>query len=123
MTTESTLMFSTLTLTGSAIPKPVTLPRQKDFPACQFDANPGMYRTRPDWQPSLSPRNDAGHLSLRLGECIGGGRSAVVYDAEILTTSTSKEGYIPPSSPTPAEQKLCVKIARPNRCRTLAREG
>jgi len=112
-------MFSTLTLTGGTIPRPITLPRQKDFPACQFDADAGMYRTRPDWQPSLTPHDHAGHLSLRLGDCIGGGRSAVVYDAEILTTSVSKEGYIP----LPPEEKLCVKIARPNRCRTLAREA
>ncbi|KAH9928835.1 uncharacterized protein B0H18DRAFT_874379 [Fomitopsis serialis] len=112
-------MFSTLTLTGDAIPKPITLSRQEDFPACQFDADAGKFRTRPDWQPSSSPHNHAGHLFLRLGNCIGGGRSAVVYDAEILTTSASKEGYIP----LPSEEKLCVKIARPNRCRTLAREA
>jgi len=113
------MIFSSLTLTGDNIPKPITLARQDDFPSCQFDFTRSIYRDRPDWEPS--PRPEHGHLSLRLGKRIAGGRSAVVYAAEILTVS--KPGGILPSDPLPSERELCVKIARRNRCRTLAREA
>ncbi|KAH9928833.1 uncharacterized protein B0H18DRAFT_874518 [Fomitopsis serialis] len=112
-------MLSTLTLAGDAIPKPIILSRRLDFPSRQCDYDLDEYITRPDWQPSPLPKD--GHLSLHLGECIAGGRSAVVYAAEISTAYEA--GTIPLSNPHPLEQEFCVKIARRNRCRTLAREA
>lgn len=56
------------------------------------------------------------HLCLRLEGCIGRGGSAVVYAAK--ATSNDPEGCA-----SPIEAELCVKLAKPHRCRTLAREG
>ncbi|KAH9918956.1 uncharacterized protein B0H18DRAFT_1197957 [Fomitopsis serialis] len=112
---ETTMVFSTLSLTGENIPEAITLSRPDDFPCRQFDFHRSAYR--PDWKQST--RSQDGRLSLII-ERIACGRSAVVYSAEIVTTS--EKGNIP-SSPHPHEQQLCVKIARPNRCRTLAREA
>lgn len=65
----------------------------------------------------------AGHLSLKIGERIGaGGRSGVVYSADILTATREGDGA-ESSELLPHAQKLCIKIARPNRCRTLAWEA
>ncbi|KZT69606.1 hypothetical protein DAEQUDRAFT_738045 [Daedalea quercina L-15889] len=116
---ETTMMFSTLTLMGDNIPEAITLSRADDFTSRQFDFRHGAYLSRPDWKPSLRPKD--GHLSLRIGERIAGGRSAVVYSADIVTTS--EKGDSPSSKTLPHAQNLCVKIARPNRCRTLAREA
>ncbi|KAH9930945.1 uncharacterized protein B0H18DRAFT_1083677 [Fomitopsis serialis] len=89
-------MFSTLTLTvGTHIPEAVALSREEAFPAPQSDFYSNKILNRPDWCAAEVPKN-GGHLSLQLRERIGGGRGAVVYAAE---------------------------IARPNRCRTLAREA
>lgn len=56
--------------------------------------------------------------TLRLGERIGsGGRSAVVNAAEVPKLKNDADTH-----PHPPKERLCVKIARPNRCRTLARE-
>ncbi|KAH9928806.1 uncharacterized protein B0H18DRAFT_1094040 [Fomitopsis serialis] len=116
---ERISMLSTLTLAGDAIPKPIILSRRLDFPSRQRDYDLGEYISRPDWRPSPLPKD--GHLSLYLEECIAGGRSAVVYAAEISTAYEA--GTIPLSNPHPLEQEFCVKIARRNRCRTLAREA
>ncbi|KAH9843536.1 uncharacterized protein C8Q71DRAFT_697385 [Rhodofomes roseus] len=112
-------MFSTLTLMGDDLPQAITLSRADDFPARQYHFPRGTYRGRPDWEPSPRPKD--GNLALKLGERIADGRSAVVYAAEVLTTSD--EHNVLRHDSLPPEETLCVKIARPNRCRTLARES
>ncbi|KAH9930941.1 uncharacterized protein B0H18DRAFT_119547, partial [Fomitopsis serialis] len=62
-----------------------------------------------------------GHLTIELGERIGGGRSAVVYAATVVTATPREDGA--PWTKDPFKLELCVKVARPNRCRSLAREG
>ncbi|EIW83331.1 hypothetical protein CONPUDRAFT_121844 [Coniophora puteana RWD-64-598 SS2] len=114
-------MFSTLTLTGHNIPEALTLSRAEDFPSHQFDHLKGVYHSKPTWRPSWFPK-DAGHLSLTLTDNLSGGRSAVTYAVEVVATN-SQEGGITASNPLPLDQELCIKVARPNRCRTLAREA
>lgn len=58
---------------------------------------------------------DRTNLSLELGEFIGGGRSAVVYAVNVLATEPRGESH--------QSLELCIKVARPNHCRTLAREA
>ena len=100
--------FSSLTLTGGCLPSHATLHRRTTFPTYQKDmATFGQIR-RPDWGAAPIPV-EGEHLQLKLGASIGFGRTAVVYEAEVIGESS-----LP---------KLCVKIARHNRCRTLAREG
>lgn len=55
----------------------------------------------------------------RGGRIGSGGRSATFYAAEALTSPEPGGDSFHP----PPEVRLCVKIARPNRCRTLAREA
>ncbi|EIW83341.1 hypothetical protein CONPUDRAFT_102074 [Coniophora puteana RWD-64-598 SS2] len=114
-------MFSTLTLTGINNISSITMNRGEDFPPHQFDLVTGSYVSMGKWGSSQGPQG-AGHLSLRLGKRISGGGGGVVYEAEILTFGT-KESGVAPSHPLPLDQKLCIKVARPNRCRTLAREA
>ncbi|KAI0716718.1 hypothetical protein C8Q76DRAFT_725323 [Earliella scabrosa] len=109
--------FSTVTLSGGHIPEPFILSRREAYPARQFNYLAAQYVQRSDWTPASLPQN-GGHLHLELGERIGRGRSAVVYAAKVMPGADGD----PPSSHPPL-QELCVKIARPNRCRTLAREA
>jgi len=120
-TVQTTSMFSTLTITGTQFPSPITLTRSEDFPPHKLDVADGVHVPTMRWGPSQVPRG-AGHLSLRLGKHISGGRSGVAYEAEVLSSGTEESNIIP-SDPSPQEQHLCVKVARINRCRTLAREA
>ncbi|EIW83326.1 hypothetical protein CONPUDRAFT_89245 [Coniophora puteana RWD-64-598 SS2] len=114
-------MFSTLTLTGHNIPNAIMLTRAEDLPSHQFDHHKAVYHSKPTWHPSRLPEN-AGHLSLKLTERISWGRSAVTYAVEVVST-TSQESGVTVSNLLSLKQELCVKVARPNRCRTLAREA
>jgi len=115
------MMFSTLTITGDDIPNAVTLSRAEDFPSHRFQARFGRCTRKPTWRSSQIPEA-AGHLSLRLGERISRGRSAVTYAVEIISADAEVAGA-ESTYPLPVDQQLCVKVARPNRCRTLAREA
>ncbi|EIW83340.1 hypothetical protein CONPUDRAFT_51659 [Coniophora puteana RWD-64-598 SS2] len=116
-------MFSTLTIAGGKITKLTTLTGSKDFPPHQFHIGEGEYLAMPKWCSSKCPRG-AGHLSLRVGKRISGGGSGVAYEAEVLVAgSGAVESNVAVSNPSPLEQQLCIKVARPNRCRTLAREA
>ena len=110
-------LFSSLSLTGTHIPDAITLSATKGFPARQYDFLFDMYRNRKGWN-ARSPYKNCPRLSLELGERIGGGRTGVVYAARLVETpfKEEKEGAI-------VDSELCVKIARPNRSRTLAREA
>ena len=71
--------------------------------------------------PTASSPVDHTDLSLELGEYIGAGRSAVVYAVNVLATESKSDSNQPVViMPSP---ELCIKVARPNRCRTLAREA
>ncbi|KAH9842371.1 uncharacterized protein C8Q71DRAFT_801794 [Rhodofomes roseus] len=107
-------MFSTLTLRGTNLPGPITLSRRESFPARQYDFKRSKYANRPDWLAVRPPRN-SGHLSLELGERIGGGRSAVVYSVKVVPDASRIDES--------CDLDLCIKVARPNRCRSLAREA
>ncbi len=109
-------IFSTLTLTGHHIPSPITLSRAESFPGRQFDFRVHKWIQRPDWTPRRLPK-DGAQLTLELGERIGGGRSAVVYAAKIIADAAST------LTPRIPDEEICIKVARPNRSRTLAREA
>ncbi|KAI0760395.1 hypothetical protein C8Q74DRAFT_1208306 [Fomes fomentarius] len=94
----------------------ITLSRAESFPGRQFDFRVHKWTQRPDWTPRHLPK-DGAHLTLELGRRIGGGRSAVVYAAKINADAAS---MLMPRIP---DEEICVKIARPNRSRTLAREA
>ncbi|EIW83364.1 hypothetical protein CONPUDRAFT_136412 [Coniophora puteana RWD-64-598 SS2] len=120
-TVPTTFMFSTLTITGSKLPNPITLTRSEDFPPHKLDFDEDGYVPTMKWCPSQGPQG-AGHLSLKMGKRISGGGGGVAYEAEVLT-SDAEGSSVTPSDPSPLEQKLCIKVARANRCRTLAREA
>ena len=69
----------------------------------------------------MSLPTEGEHLYLELGECIGHGRSALVYAAKTVADSGESEDGGTSTSFKAAE--LCVKLAKPNHCRMLAREG
>ncbi|EIW83337.1 hypothetical protein CONPUDRAFT_164300 [Coniophora puteana RWD-64-598 SS2] len=114
-------MFSTLTITGVDIPSAITLSREEDFPSHQFQFRVGECKRKPTWRSSQVPEG-TGHLSLRLGERISRGRSAVTYTVEVISSESGVAGAAP-TRPLPVDQQLCIKVARSNRCRTLAREA
>ncbi|EIW83338.1 hypothetical protein CONPUDRAFT_164301 [Coniophora puteana RWD-64-598 SS2] len=118
---ETGMMFSTLTIAGDDISSPVTLSREEDFPSHRFQARFGRCTRKPTWRSSQVPET-AGHLSLRLGERISRGRSAVTYVVEVISADPEVTGTAPTYA-LPVDQQLCIKVARPNRCRTLAREA
>lgn len=115
-------MFSTLTLTGKHIPGSVTLSRKESFPSRQHHFVDEEYHQRSDWGAAPLPK-ETGHLSLQLGERMSFGRSAVVYAAKIIRGDEEAQHGASPTTASPRDDELCVKIARPNRCRTLAREA
>ncbi|KAH9842376.1 uncharacterized protein C8Q71DRAFT_691010, partial [Rhodofomes roseus] len=107
-------IFSTVTLRGTHLLGPITLSRRESFPSRQFDFTIEECVNRPDWS-AVEPPQNSGHLSLELGERIGGGRSAVVYSVKVIPDA--------PHTDDSRNLDLCVKVARPNRCRSLAREA
>ncbi|KAH9920211.1 uncharacterized protein BXZ73DRAFT_91946 [Epithele typhae] len=114
-------LFSTLTLTGGRIPKPITLSRAESFPACRFNHTRGKFQNRlGGWKAADVPKH-CGHLTLKLGERLGSGRSGWVYEVEAVSIHPPQGRTAPPI--LHAKSALCIKIARPNRCRTLAREA
>ena len=117
-------MYSTLTLTGTHILEPLTLSRKESFPSRQRDFVAQKFYQRADWHAAPLPK-DAGHLqvSLQLEERMSFGRSAVVYAAKIIHDDMGEQHGVSPTTVSPSDDELCVKIARPNRCRTLAREA
>ncbi|KAH9920203.1 uncharacterized protein BXZ73DRAFT_10228, partial [Epithele typhae] len=115
-------LFSTLTLTGSHIPKPITLSRVESFPARRYNLGEGCFETLSGvWKAAYVPKN-RGHLALELGDRLGSGRSGWVYKAEVVSVQPP-EGQNAHPILCPTKSALCIKIARPNRCRTLAREA
>ncbi|KAH9930939.1 uncharacterized protein B0H18DRAFT_119532 [Fomitopsis serialis] len=117
---RSLSMFSVLTLTSPRGLGSTTLSRHETFPARQLDHGVSKQRNRPDWVAAQVPKN-RGHLTLELGERIGSGRSADVYVAKVVTAILRDDGA--PGAESPLSSELCVKVARPNRCRSLAREA
>ena len=93
----------------------LTLSRSESFPARRFSLKRFTYVAREDRGAAPVPQ-DCGHLVLELGEVLGAGRTGVVYAVNVIEAQ-SDVGRLN------AGQELCVKIARPNRCRTLAREA
>ena len=114
-------LFSSLTLAGTPLLEAINLSAATAFPARQYDCLQILYRPRTDWCARPPPRNRP-HLSLELGECLGSGRTAVVYAARIVEIAPVGSASDCPK-PTVEDPELCVKIARPNRSRTLAREA
>ena len=114
-------LFSSLTLAGTPLSEAINLSAATAFPARQYDCLQILYRPRTDWCARPPPRNRP-HLSLELGECLGSGRTAVVYAARIVEIAPGGSASDCPK-PTVQDPELCVKIARPNRSRTLAREA
>lgn len=112
--------YSTLTLKVDPGSEPIRLSRHSSFPARQYDFKKTRFIPKSNWPATLTPLNGA-DLSLELGEFIGGGRSAVVYSVNVLATEPRGESN--PPTVTLRSPELCIKVARPNHCRTLAREA
>ncbi|KAI0076335.1 hypothetical protein K474DRAFT_1663174 [Panus rudis PR-1116 ss-1] len=71
-------------------------------------------------RPRLPPTSGK-HLELRLSKLIESGRSGHVYEADVLGVSSDVNiPTTPPEFPLPP---LCIKLAEPNRLRSIAREA
>ncbi|EPQ58087.1 hypothetical protein GLOTRDRAFT_136868 [Gloeophyllum trabeum ATCC 11539] len=91
--------------------------RTLTFPALLWRA----YCTSFVWGNSMKPRPppvEGLELELELGKFIGAGRSGHVYEARVLNAE-----QLQPSLGGFKIPRLCIKLAEPNRLRSLAREA
>lgn len=89
----------------------ITLPRSQSFPAPRFVRSYVPLPRIASWAP-LSLPNNGGHLEIELTDKISEGRVGLVYSARIIRDTTHSN--LP---------ELCVKVAKPEYGRTLAREA
>ncbi|KZV85873.1 hypothetical protein EXIGLDRAFT_775141 [Exidia glandulosa HHB12029] len=68
-----------------------------------------------DPPPSILPPAGDLHLSLKLWDFIGDGRSGIVFEAEQVAPDGDASKFVFPP--------LVVKVVRPGRCMSLAREA
>ncbi|RDB25522.1 hypothetical protein Hypma_006312 [Hypsizygus marmoreus] len=117
--------FSSLTILGLASSKggmiPVTLSRSASFPAHRSTAYELPSNERQGWESLPVPLNKP-HLELELGDCLGDGRIGLVYGARISRVLDRPGGVQIHSPAFNSAVELCIKIAKPTRCRSLARE-
>ncbi|KAJ3791178.1 hypothetical protein GGU10DRAFT_301473 [Lentinula aff. detonsa] len=90
------------------------LSRSESFPSHRFSCVDDKFHADIRYSTYQVPQN-AAHLQLKLGDCLGFGATGTVYSAHI---SNSLSDLSPP-----VPQELIVKFARLNHCRSLAREA
>ncbi|KAI0070830.1 hypothetical protein K474DRAFT_1712988 [Panus rudis PR-1116 ss-1] len=119
-------MFSSVTIhgiveTSNGKPTPFTLKRDTSFPPQLWcHSRPATHVWRHDMRPQTSPAQGK-HIELRLSEYLGRGRTGHVYEAQVIGVSSGID--IPTSPPDFPLPPLCIKLAEPNRLRSVAREA
>ncbi|KAK0203417.1 hypothetical protein DFS33DRAFT_798192 [Desarmillaria ectypa] len=107
--------FSSLTIHGLGFsdenPAEIALSRSQSFPAPRFVRSYVPLPRIESWAP-LSPPNNGGHLEIELADKISEGRVGLVYSARVIHDTTHSN--LP---------DLCVKVAKVEYGRTLAREA
>lgn len=121
-------MFSSLTLRNCAvsevdeIPFPITLKASVTFPSSRWTN--GGYEIEPtvtSW--AARPLADSGLLDLTLDTKVAEGGIGLVYTARI-NSGVDKSGQDFLSGwPAVLTHEVCVKIVKPQHCRSLAREA
>lgn len=121
-------MFSSLTLRNCAVsevdetPFPITLKASVTFPSSRWTN--GGYEIEPtvtSW--AARPLTDSGHLDLTVDTKVAEGGIGFVYTSRINSGVDSSGQDILTEWPAVLPHELCVKIAKPQRCRSLAREA
>ncbi|PBK68722.1 hypothetical protein ARMSODRAFT_189138 [Armillaria solidipes] len=110
ISTFSSLSVNGLGHSGDNATK-ITLPRSQSFPAPRFVRSYVPLPRIESWAP-LSLSNNGGHLEIELTDKISEGRVGLVYSARVIHDTTRSD--LP---------DLCVKLAKAEYSRTLAREA
>jgi hypothetical protein len=110
--------FATVVIHTSHAGQPLVLKASVSFPAVPYRIQDKDKPLPPSWNAKDSSSAE-GHLELRLFERLGEGRISTVYSATVL--SARQGGGIDITSSLP--QKLCLKFAKKEFCRSLARDA
>ncbi|RDB28308.1 hypothetical protein Hypma_001302 [Hypsizygus marmoreus] len=120
-------IFSTVTIHGLAftpdgVAVPVTLNRSTSLPSNRTTFGPHLPCDEQEGWDSLPLPAHGLHLELELGEYLGNGRTSLTYVACVRHVSDS-HGGVHINAPLNASAELCLKLAKPTFCRSLAREA
>ena len=103
-----------VTITGLGPTPSATVPRALCFPALRISTRPYSCPNLPGWAPNPIPIGGS-NLHLELLDLISMGASSVVYSARVLQDGLTRAHNVP--------DEVCIKIAKPSRCRSLARDA
>ncbi|KAK0462838.1 uncharacterized protein EV420DRAFT_1476629 [Desarmillaria tabescens] len=104
--------FSSLTIHDFCIERePITMHRAPSFPSLRYTSEPTIPIPSDQWPPPDPVPITGRSLEIRLLDKVAEGRAGLVHSVQVLTEAS-------PSLP-----ELCIKVAKPRYCRSLAREA
>ncbi|KAK1220332.1 hypothetical protein PQX77_016927 [Marasmius sp. AFHP31] len=119
--------FSSITIHGLASsdggPCSLNLLREQTFPAKRYrDDHAGPAPEAERWDPL--PRSVGRlHADLEIIEQLSEGRIGMVFTARLVSLKRSSDGDVLPAGFIPLPTQFCVKLAKPEYIRSLAREA
>ncbi|RDB26242.1 hypothetical protein Hypma_006336 [Hypsizygus marmoreus] len=121
------LALSSVTINGMAFSSgseiPLELSRSISFPANRKTYCRKTPCDERDGWASLPLPLQGLHLELELGDLVAEGRTSVVYGARMIHVLENPNGPTITGFPVQALPSLCIKLAKPTFCRSLAREA
>ncbi|KAJ4000115.1 hypothetical protein F5050DRAFT_707725 [Lentinula boryana] len=102
----------------------ITLSRGQSFPAKRFSADEeGRAPVGEQQWDAISPPADGLHADLQITDQLGEGRMGQVFAARLVSLKKSIHGETLPAAYIPLPSQFCIKLAKPEYIRSLAREA
>ncbi|KAJ3735410.1 hypothetical protein DFJ43DRAFT_863072 [Lentinula guzmanii] len=124
-------LFSSVTLYGltsldddDSKERSITLIREQSFPAKRYSADEeGRAPVHEQRWDAISPPVDGLHADLQITDQLGEGRMGQVFAARLVGLKKSIHGETLPDGYIPLPSQFCIKLAKPEYIRSLAREA
>ncbi|KAJ3791793.1 hypothetical protein GGU11DRAFT_804005, partial [Lentinula aff. detonsa] len=101
----------------------ITLNREQSFPAKRYSADDeGRAAVEEQKWNAISPPADQLHADLQIIDQLSEGRLGQVFSARLVRLRKSIHGETLPSGCIPLPLQFCIKLAKPEYIRSLARE-
>ncbi|KAJ4000111.1 hypothetical protein F5050DRAFT_1563744, partial [Lentinula boryana] len=121
-------LFSSVTLHGLTSSDDgeysITLNREQSFPAKRYSADEeGRAAVEEQKWDAISPPTDQLHADLQIIDQLSEGRLGQVFSARLVSLRKSIHGETLPNGCIPLPSQFCIKLAKPEYIRSLAREA
>ncbi|KAJ4000116.1 hypothetical protein F5050DRAFT_1733827 [Lentinula boryana] len=127
--TDFLALFSSVTLHGitsldNGDDCSITLTREESFPAKRYSADEeGRAPVGEQQWDAVSPPVDGLHADLQITDQLGEGRMGQVFAARLVSLKKSIHGETLPDDYISLPSQFCIKLAKPEYIRSLAREA